>query len=123
VSWAEARTSVNECARLVHGLGYGLDASTVPLCVFDPDTIGPALDAAVRLHAAAGGTTAERFDYRYLDPLVPADGPGPSKRAALPDVCVGCRLSSWCVRVERGYLTRFGEEGLRTVLPASAVSR
>jgi MoaA/NifB/PqqE/SkfB family radical SAM enzyme len=122
VSWAEARASVNECARLVRGLGYGLDASTVPLCVFDPDTIGPALEAAVRLHVAAGGTAAERFEYRYLDPLVPSDDPGPRTRAALPDVCVGCRLSNWCVRVERGYIHRFGVDGLRTVLPAPAGS-
>jgi len=117
VSWSVARESVNECARLVRELGATLDCADVPLCVFDEDNAGPAVAAAADPRTVGFG--ANHFQYRYLDPLVPDGTPSPRHRAALPDVCLGCAVSGLCARVERGYLQRFGQRGLRTVAPTA----
>lgn len=122
ISWADARRSVNDCARLVRQLGYRLESPSVPLCVFDAGNAPLVIEEAAqhRRHADAGLERAH-FEYRYLDPLLPPDSPGPRRRSALPDVCLGCGISGTCIRVDRDYLRLFGEDGLAAI-PANVVS-
>jgi uncharacterized Fe-S cluster-containing radical SAM superfamily protein len=103
ISWATARGPVNECARLARQLGYRLEFASLPLCVFDAGNAPPVIEE--RTH----------FEYRYLDPVLPASDLGVPRRSALPDVCLGCALSSTCGRVDRDYLRLFGEEGLAAI--------
>jgi len=122
ISWADARRPVNDCARLVRQLGYRLEFPSVPLCVFDAGNAPLVIEEAARhrRHVDAGLEPAY-FEYRYLDPLLPPDGPAPRRRSALPDVCLGCGLSGTCIRVDRDYLRLFGEEGLAAI-PAHVAS-
>lgn len=113
VSWQEARQSTNATVREVRREGFHATAPTVPWCVWNQDNRdwlqnGPVVDEI---------SSTERVEYRYLDPLMPAGDSdvAPHYRAALPDPCLTCAVSSSCARVERGYLRLFGSEGLHPI--------
>jgi uncharacterized Fe-S cluster-containing radical SAM superfamily protein len=118
ISWPAAASSINACVRMAEKLGYPFDCAPVPLCVFAEDTAPWALAAAAsgwsqtRSNSATGHDD-QGYTYDYLDPLLPVGTPGPRRRPALPDVCLGCRANRVCAWVEGDYLREFGSVGLR----------
>ncbi len=117
VSWKEARASINVAARRVRQLGYELECTSIPICVFDADNadfLARELEARER-RVARGDEPAYR-SLRYLDPEHSgAERDDCAPRPALPDVCFQCTYVNGCSRVEPWYLRRFGTEGLVSV--------
>lgn len=119
VSWAEARASINEAARLVHEAGYQLLFDTLPLCVFEGENAAYVRAELVRRAArVAAGLEPGRRAMRYLDATVPAGRALPheyGQRPLLPEPCQVCDYFSRCRRVESWEIERFGLAGLRAV--------
>lgn len=116
VSWPEARGAINEAARRAIALGYELEGTAIPICIFDPDVAAYVAGQLARQAArVAQGAEPQRWKFRYYDPYVAADLPGgTSSRVplAMPDPCIDCPLVNACGRVEAWYVARFGTEGL-----------
>lgn len=115
ISWADARDSINEAARLVRQFGYELEFSAMPLCVFEADNAEyvrrQTLREAVRLDS-------RRWELRYFDPVLAAGQlPTTSSRSplALLEPCMRCDYLSVCGRVEDWYAARYGSSGLHSV--------
>jgi MoaA/NifB/PqqE/SkfB family radical SAM enzyme len=133
VSWADARASVNECARRIRAAGIELHHAAIPLCVFDGDNARHVAEAAARRLDGPPADLAPR-NHEYIDPLTAietTEAPEPTRRAAesahaplaLPNVCVACDYLPVCGRIERWYFERYGIAGLRSVRrPARARS-
>jgi hypothetical protein len=121
ISWADARSSINESARLARTLGYELLFSALPLCVFEGDN-------ATYVSREVGRRPVESaaWELRYFDALVKTgqpDGGDVRARIALPDACLNCDYLDVCGRVEGWYVRRFGTAGLQPVRLRSGAKR
>lgn len=119
ISWAEARPSINESARLIRAFGYELRFAAIPLCLFDEDNATFVSDAmAQRTAHIAAGLEPSGWETRYFDVFEAAGEdlePDFRSGVALPAPCVGCAYLPVCGRVEQWYVQRYGTDGLRTV--------
>ena len=118
VSYAEARASINEAARLAREGGYELRFDSLPLCVFDGDNAAYVRERTGSVVSAADGDgeAAERF--RYLDPFVAARVEPQSslvERRAWPAPCRTCAYGRSCRGVAEWYVERFGAAGLESL--------
>jgi hypothetical protein len=116
ISWAAARPSVNETARLVRLFGYELQFSALPLCVYEGDN-AEFVRSRISISRRSGHRAVNAGNLKYLDPNVAAGGGVGALEAqlALPKPCRMCDYLAFCGRVEEWYVDLYGHEGLRPV--------
>lgn len=124
VSWADARESINETARLVRKFGYELIFGAIPLCVFEKDNAEFIREQlGLQPGYATSGPAPETWRQLYLDPVTVSesiDRLPVASSPALPACCLFCDYVSICKRVEPWYLQQYGNEGLQPVVLSKA---